>query len=354
MAKIVRYFLGANTPNGFCSRFDQLTDGSDGWRVYMIKGGPGTGKSTLMKRIRDTLTGYCGFIEEIRCSSDVDSLDGLILPELKTAIADATAPHLLEPIYPGARDSIISLCDCWNEQKLYEHRSAIIRLTDQISEHHRRAVRLLSGADAAAAEIRQYAAAATNTEKLEKYADYLFRNKIRPVLTPGSDRQRLLSAVTNQGPLCWYDSLTLLADQIYYLHDPWGYAAPLLLNLLHRKTVERKGSVITGLAPMDPFGRIEHLIYPEAKIAFTTVLPPESVHLRTIHIKRFTDMKQLSTSQQKLRFLQRCADDLTHAAAAQIAQAKNLHDDLEAYYVAAMDFEQCRRAGDLLLAHILK
>ncbi len=91
--KLLHYFLGANTPQGFVSRFDQLADASDGWRAFIVKGGPGTGKSTLMKRIISKVEERCPQIEMIHCSSDVDSLDGVIIPAIKTSIADGTAPH---------------------------------------------------------------------------------------------------------------------------------------------------------------------------------------------------------------------------------------------------------------------
>ena len=48
-AKPLHFFLGANTPQGFVSRFDQLADWREGWREFVLKGGPGTGKSTLMR-----------------------------------------------------------------------------------------------------------------------------------------------------------------------------------------------------------------------------------------------------------------------------------------------------------------
>lgn len=101
--KTLRFFLGANTPQGFVSRFDQLADVDDGWRCYVIKGGPGSGKSTMMKKIAETLQAQYGDIEEIHCSSDVDSLDGIIVPGLKFAIADGTSPH-------GSRRSSITSC----------------------------------------------------------------------------------------------------------------------------------------------------------------------------------------------------------------------------------------------------
>ena len=46
-----RWFMGCNSQNGFYSLFGQFTRPEEGWRCILIKGGPGTGKSTLMKRV---------------------------------------------------------------------------------------------------------------------------------------------------------------------------------------------------------------------------------------------------------------------------------------------------------------
>lgn len=89
----LRFFLGANTPQGFVSRFDQLADPDDGWRKYVIKGGPGTGKSRLMKQLAGELSHRCNKLELIYCSSDTNSLDAVIATDLKAAIADGTSPH---------------------------------------------------------------------------------------------------------------------------------------------------------------------------------------------------------------------------------------------------------------------
>lgn len=90
----VDFFMGANTPQGFVSKFDQLADPAEGWRKFIIKGGPGTGKSGLMKRLATALAGKCGTVELIHCSSDVSSLDAVIAGEIKASIADGTAPHV--------------------------------------------------------------------------------------------------------------------------------------------------------------------------------------------------------------------------------------------------------------------
>lgn len=93
MSQPLHFFLGANTPQGFVSRFDQLANPAEGWREYVIKGGPGTGKSTLMHKVAEEFKSAESRMELIHCSSDAASLDGVILHDLKIAIADGTSPH---------------------------------------------------------------------------------------------------------------------------------------------------------------------------------------------------------------------------------------------------------------------
>ena len=47
----IQYFLGGNTPAGFYSLYHQLSDPTRMRALYIIKGGPGSGKSTLMRRV---------------------------------------------------------------------------------------------------------------------------------------------------------------------------------------------------------------------------------------------------------------------------------------------------------------
>ena len=76
----VRFFLGANTPGGFVGYIDDLYDAKDGWQAYIIKSGPGTGKSSLMRAVLDKLTDLGQEAEVICCSSDPNSLDGVLSP----------------------------------------------------------------------------------------------------------------------------------------------------------------------------------------------------------------------------------------------------------------------------------
>ena len=86
----IQYFLGANAPGGFFSLYDQLLPPEQAQVIYILKGGPGCGKSTLMRRIGGW-AGEAGLETEcILCSGDPDSLDAVILPGLGAAIVDGT------------------------------------------------------------------------------------------------------------------------------------------------------------------------------------------------------------------------------------------------------------------------
>ena len=50
-AYAIRYFLGANSPQGFYSLYSELLPPETASAVYILKGGPGCGKSTLMGRV---------------------------------------------------------------------------------------------------------------------------------------------------------------------------------------------------------------------------------------------------------------------------------------------------------------
>lgn len=89
-----RYFIGANTSAGFVNYTDEILCGLD--RVYIIKGGPGTGKSTLMKRFAAYAEEWGHTVERYFCSSDSDSLDGVVLRDAGTGIIDGTAPALAQ------------------------------------------------------------------------------------------------------------------------------------------------------------------------------------------------------------------------------------------------------------------
>ncbi len=104
---IIQYFLGANAPGGFYSLYDQLIVPESARAVYILKGGPGCGKSTLMRTV-GAMVGIAGHqAEYILCSGDPDSLDAVVFPQLRVALVDGTAPHAAAPLgHPAKKAGI--------------------------------------------------------------------------------------------------------------------------------------------------------------------------------------------------------------------------------------------------------
>ena len=72
-----RFFLGANSKRGFSSLYESFCDPAAGDFLWVLKGGPGCGKSTLMKRIGAAAEEIGEPVEYIHCSGDPDSLDAV-------------------------------------------------------------------------------------------------------------------------------------------------------------------------------------------------------------------------------------------------------------------------------------
>ena len=91
---IVKRFFGASTPDGLTDFIPELTTGLT---RYLVKGRPGTGKSTLMKAVVKKAMELGLDLDIYHCALDPKSLDMVVVPELSFCIFDATAPHEYEP-----------------------------------------------------------------------------------------------------------------------------------------------------------------------------------------------------------------------------------------------------------------
>ncbi len=88
-------FFGASTPSGALDFIESLTGSLS--KRYLLKGRPGTGKSTLLRKLAAETAGRGLDAEIYSCAFDSNSLDMILWPELDLCLFDSTAPHLYEP-----------------------------------------------------------------------------------------------------------------------------------------------------------------------------------------------------------------------------------------------------------------
>ena len=133
------FFAAMNTPKGFVSEFSSLFSP---YATYMIKGGPGTGKSTLMRKIAKEAEARGIPVRLFYCSSDPASLDAIVIDALKIALIDATAPHSTEPSLVGIKDFYLDLAQ-FVTPDIRQYQSEIEALTKRKKEAYDRAYLLL-------------------------------------------------------------------------------------------------------------------------------------------------------------------------------------------------------------------
>ncbi len=150
-----QYFLAANGYSGFRSYFDNEFNSEKYTKIYVLKGGPGTGKSSLMKKLCATANPFTDKTEEILCSSDPKSLDGIIISknDKKIAILDGTNPHERDAVIPGAVDELVDLGKGWNKKILEAQRENILELNKQKKFSYKKAYSYLSVSGAINKEV---------------------------------------------------------------------------------------------------------------------------------------------------------------------------------------------------------
>jgi hypothetical protein len=347
----IRFFLGSNTKRGFVPLFEQLRDPEGDHRLYILKGGPGSGKSSLMKRIAKTLEEHGHIIEYIPCASDPGSLDAIYDHDAKTAIIDGTAPHTMDPNYPGAYDIILNLGDAWNSDLLSQSRSTIMELCGQISLYHSMATACITSAAALLDCNRTLAKAYVDNIAIKKFISQI--TEVLQNSESGREHKRLLSAVTVGETLFFNQTLAALAPRLYIIPDEWGAASNQLLSGIREYALSRNLDFITCYCSIQVPDKIDHLLFPSIKLGLTT---SNSFHAadskNAILVEGLMNSIDKSAAEAMSYHLS-LAKQLIAAAGDHVAKAKNLHDELEKYYIAAMDFSKVDRIYNCLVTKIL-
>ena len=187
---VTQYFLGGNTASGFVSFYGQFCRGPEDF-LWVIKGGPGCGKSSFMKTIGKAAENAGLDVEYVLCSGDPDSVDGVYLPALHTGYADGTAPHVLEAVTPGAAGLYLDLGQFYDRIALQKERRAIELLQTRYRALYREAYARLAA----------------------------FARPSCPLPAQEERSRRFLRAVTCRGLLPDLSDVTALLAQAKALHD---------------------------------------------------------------------------------------------------------------------------------------
>ncbi len=340
------FFLGANSKDGFYSLYHALSEAAD--KIYIIKGCPGGGKSTFMRRVESILE-YPS--ERIYCSSDPDSLDAVIFPEKRVALVDGTSPHVVEPVFPIACEEYLNLGAFVNPDRL--DRAAVKETTLRYKEKFARIYRLTACAGLLSEEANALARRGADETQITKKAAGILAREVRQIGSAGKLLPRFLSAISPKGAVTLFDTVPFYADRVYALEDSYGLAHPLLEEISSR-AVALGHTVYACRSPLNP-SQTEHLILPEARLAFVTTNaahPYPHTPTRRLRIDAKLSPAYKKAHRGKLKFAASLSAELVAAACEELFEAKRIHDDLEALYHPCVDFDGILREAEALAKKI--
>lgn len=353
------YFLAANAPGGFVHCYDSLYDPDKGDRAFLLRGGPGSGKSTLMRQCvtNAALTGQP--MELFPCPADPESLDAVLLPQLGVSVIDATPPHCIESRYPGLCEQDVDLGKAWDCNALYEKREYMMALFQQEALLRSRVRRYIDAAGALMDDGYRIDCKCCDHDKAKRFAKRLqasFGDISRSREREGRETFRFLSAVTSQGIVFLEQTVTMQCDTILVLEDDWGACSGVILSSLKELLLPKGYDCIVCPSPLAPSRKIDHILVPELSLAVCTsswLIPVNCTTERQIHARRFRLADEITDHKQHLRFNRRAIEELISDTIFLLSEANVLHGKLEQHYKQCTDYRVINAQTERVCAQIL-
>ena len=357
--QVKNYFAGGNTAHGFFSLFDSNLQGLD--RVFILKGGPGTGKSTLIREIGIAWEEKGLDLEYLHCASDNDSLDGVVIPALKVGIVDGTAPHVIEPKAPGAIEEYVNLGEAWNSQALSTQKDHILQLVEEMNASIEKAYDTFAEALKVHDEWEQIYYDNMDFEKADQLTMKLLHQFYGNMqLHKKADvRHRFLGAATPKGAVDFVPNLTEGIPKRYFIKGRAGTGKSTMLKKLAKEAEKRGFDVEIYHCGFDP-NSLDMLIMRELGLAiFDSTAPHEYFPSRDGDEMIDTYELVVAPGTDEI-FAEQIEDVRTRykgkmqEATAYLANSKSLQDQLEIIYIKAMDFHVINRIKDEIQAELLR
>lgn len=345
-----KYFLGETSAAGYKTAFDQQIK-SDDFFTYILKGGPGTGKSEIIKNIALRFADKDEF-EIYSNAIDPCSPDAILFKKAKVILTDGSCPHSFEPTYPGAFQTLVNLDDCWNRTLLDAEKQQIKKLSDENSTWLSRCRRYLTAFSSLNSDIYSIAKAAINFEKLD---GFIFRMLKKHFPKTGSSAGKIIykkkSALTKNG------YVTLPAeeyDSIIPLNDPCFAGSDYFLQQTADLAVARGYTVLVSQCIHFNETVFEHILIPEIKLAFLSVNGINELEFSepAVNFMRFYDKTLLNSKKNRMDFSRKAAAELQSEAVSSLNSAQKSYAALKALYSSALEKEKWQTVYEKLEAEI--
>ncbi len=360
--KSLHYFAAANTHQGFVSFFDTIFDPERLAKIYILKGGPGVGKSTLMKKAASFAEDAGIPVTYYHCSSDPKSLDGVLFPTLGKAILDGTAPHTTDPRYAGVKEILVPLGDAWDTAKLRDHTDDILLLSKEKRACYEAAYRFLAAAYNAEKEKEALVLPHLDEAKMKaaitRFCTAHFKKAPTARATLEETGLYPVDALSCDGAVRFFTP-EKISESVYFLKDAAGVSSVFLKEL--RQAAERIGvRTLYGVEALDP-SKLAYIRFPEESLCvskydedFCLSLDRAKHPYKLINLARFVRTDAFGKVRAKYRFVCKCRESLMGAAFEELKAAGLYHGEMETLYGEATDYAVVAKMGDRVIREIFE
>ncbi|HLR20583.1 MAG TPA: hypothetical protein VK087_01125 [Tissierellaceae bacterium] len=335
MSKIRRIFAGSNTCQGLYSLHDNII-GENRNRLYILKGMPGGGKSSLMFRIGERALKEGFTIEYHHCPADPESIDGVVINELAIAIVDGTLPHPMDPVYPGLGDKIVNLAAYIDESKIDGAKDKIRNAKANNKRAYERAFNYFKAAKNIYNEIiamnKEYVDFKKVNKMSKKYLNKIFSHEIvEKENYKFKTRHMFSNAYTPKGYFDYTESIIEDVKNKYYLKGDLGTGkSKFMERAINKANIEDFHLEIY----YDPFvpDKIESLLIHELDLIISSNQKVKVGDYTTIDFNQYFDKSKVDNEDYKefKRLIKKGTEALNMAERNHFAQ--------EEVYSEAIDF----------------
>ncbi len=313
------FYLGsANTCYGFKNCFNNICPNGT---TYILKGGPGTGKSTFMKKVGEYFEKKGEDVEYFYCSSDSDSLDGVRIVRKNVAIVDGTAPHVTEATIPGVTENIVNLGE-YIGKNVKKHKNQIEELLKKKALCFSLAYNYLKCAGDLFGNEKKLNKKTNFDSELNKLLSLIPKTKKSSI---PQERTLFLSFVSPDG-------IKSLRDKNGFKNIPLDSNYLASTDLLKKFNESLNSLSINHICFFSLFeeNRIESVYIPQINTLFSAEISPST--LKTYH--QMSNFIKLSGKM--------------------IAKAKFYHKKVENFYIKSMNFDGLNKCREKIISEIEK
>lgn len=350
--KQLDYYVDANTAKGLYSFRESNLPGLD--KLYVISGAPGTGKSTLIRKIRDFSASRGYNTEVIHSAAENGSLSGVVIPRLKTGFMDNAAdfkpPSEINTIYidldSGVNPEAVEKekVSYWEAQKRLAYRMAYKAFAQALEVHDEWEKIYIDNMDITKSNDTAEGLA------YEILGDgYLCK---RPV-----ERHRFLGTATHAGPVNFIESLTQDSETRYFIKGRPGTGKSTMLKKIALSARQRGYDIEVYHCGFDP-DSLDMLIIRELGLSVFDSTPPHEyfprrggdkiIDVYNAAISPGTDEKYAGELKDISGRYKAKIDEGT----ACLAEAKKANDEMKKAFAEAVNFNYADAAAEKIMEEI--